>query len=90
MCIRDRSKTGFIRPSGKCLAMITRVKDRPYIIVTLDATKSLDRAKDAKRIFSWLSSKKTASTRSIENIFYSANNINYKFSSKSETIFGPS
>ncbi|MEL0254897.1 MAG: LysM peptidoglycan-binding domain-containing protein [Burkholderiaceae bacterium] len=83
------SKTGFIRPSGKCLAMITRIKERPYIIVTLDATKSLDRAKDAKRIFSWLSSKKTASTRPIENNFYLANKLNYKFSSESETIFGP-
>ena len=64
------SKTGFIRPSGKCLAMITRVKEKPYIIVTLDATKSLDRAKDAKRIFSWLASEKTASMRSFESIFF--------------------
>ena len=84
------SKTGFIRPSGKCLAMITRVNGTPYIIVTLDATKSLDRAKDAKRIFSWLASEKTASTRSFENIFYSANNLNYKLLSEYETICGPS
>ena len=51
------SKTGFIRPSGKCLAMIAGSR-KTYIIVTLDATKSLDRAKDAKRIFPGLLQKK--------------------------------
>lgn len=58
------SKTGFIRPSGKCLAMIAKVRNKPYIIITLDATASSNRTKDAKRIFAWLSNYTTKSRMS--------------------------
>ena len=63
------SKTGFIKPSGKCLAMIAKIKDTPYIIVTLDATKSLDRTRDAKRIFTWLASGNNLTTAFFFNDF---------------------
>ena len=59
------SKTGFIKPSGKCLAMIAKVRNNPYIIITLDATASSNRTKDAKRIFAWLSAHKTRSRLSL-------------------------
>ena len=68
--------------------MITSVKGKPYIIVTLDATKSLDRAKDAKRIFPGLLQKKRHQY-DYSKYYLSSKNLNYKISSESETIFGP-
>ena len=84
------SKTGFIRPSGKCLAMITRIKGNPYIIVTLDANKSLDRTKDAKRIFTWLASEKVAFLSLQSHYLGLIAKPVHESLRKSKTIFGPS
>jgi D-alanyl-D-alanine endopeptidase (penicillin-binding protein 7) len=47
-------KTGFIRPSGRCLVMYTRLVTGPVIIVLLDSIGMYTRLVDAARIRQWL------------------------------------
>lgn len=48
------SKTGYIKPSGHCLVMQTRLVERPIIIVLLDAAKRGMISEDSKRIRQWM------------------------------------
>ena len=70
--------------------MITRIKGNPYIIVTLDANKSLDRTKDAKRIFTWLASEKVAFLSLQSHYLGLIAKPVHESLRKSKTIFGPS
>ncbi len=48
------SKTGFINEAGRCLVMLAWLKDRPTIIVLLDAQGQLTPVGDSNRIRDWL------------------------------------
>ncbi len=51
------SKTGYIRESGRCMVMETRVNNRPAIVVLLGAKSYATRNTDAERILASLSSR---------------------------------
>tara|TARA_A100001015_G_scaffold271143_1_gene324448 strand:+ start:4368 stop:5639 length:1272 start_codon:yes stop_codon:yes gene_type:complete len=50
----DLSKTGFIRPSGRCLVMVANVEGKKLIIVLLDAQATKKREQDAENILRWV------------------------------------
>ncbi|OUV02590.1 MAG: hypothetical protein CBC42_07420 [Betaproteobacteria bacterium TMED82] len=50
----DLSKTGFIRPSGRCLVMVANVEERKLILVLLDAQATKKREQDAENILRWV------------------------------------
>jgi D-alanyl-D-alanine endopeptidase (penicillin-binding protein 7) len=48
------SKTGYIQESGRCLVMQTLLKERPVVIVLLNASGNSSRINDVLRIRRWL------------------------------------
>ncbi|MDT8406703.1 MAG: peptidase S11, partial [Methylococcales bacterium] len=48
------SKTGFINEAGRCLVMLAWLRERPVIIVLLDAQGKLTPIGDSNRIRDWL------------------------------------
>ena len=46
-------KTGYIVEAGQCLAMLTRVRGRPVVLVLLDAGSFATRTEDARRLQRW-------------------------------------
>jgi D-alanyl-D-alanine endopeptidase (penicillin-binding protein 7) len=48
------SKTGYIQESGRCLVMQTLLKERPVVIVLLNASGNRSRINDVLRIKRWL------------------------------------
>ncbi|MCB2015956.1 MAG: serine hydrolase [Hydrogenophaga sp.] len=47
-------KTGYISEAGRCLVMQTRIAGRQLIMVFLDASGKLGRARDAERVKRWV------------------------------------
>ncbi len=50
----DLSKTGYIREAGRCLVMMTRVRNQRLIMVLLDARGSATRLQDARKLKNWV------------------------------------
>ena len=70
------SKTGFIRPSGNCLVMLANIKNKPFIIILLDAQGNKKRMQDAENIRSWVLEKSSLRNR------FSKNKINENLQKK--------
>jgi D-alanyl-D-alanine endopeptidase (penicillin-binding protein 7) len=51
-------KTGYISEAGRCLVMQAVIDGRPVVIVLLNSTGKLTRIADAKRIRSWMESRR--------------------------------
>lgn len=56
-------KTGYISEAGRCLVMKTRIDGRSVIIVLLDSVGKYTRVADAKRIRTWLETRRLAARR---------------------------
>jgi len=52
------SKTGYLDEAGRCLVMVTKVKDKDVVMVLLDSFGKRSPSGDASRIKKWLSSGK--------------------------------
>lgn len=48
------SKTGYTRPAGQCLVMLTNIEERPVALVLLDSFGKLSPMGDANRVRRWL------------------------------------
>jgi D-alanyl-D-alanine endopeptidase (penicillin-binding protein 7) len=53
----ELSKTGYLNEAGRCLAMRTRIEDRPLYMVFLGAPGKQIPFEDSKRLRSWLESR---------------------------------
>jgi D-alanyl-D-alanine endopeptidase (penicillin-binding protein 7) len=51
-------KTGYISEAGRCLVMQAVIDDRPVVIVLLNSSGKLTRIADAKRIRTWMESRR--------------------------------
>jgi D-alanyl-D-alanine endopeptidase (penicillin-binding protein 7) len=58
----DVSKTGYINEAGHCLVMMVNIKNKPMVIVLLDAPGKYTTAGDASRIKEWLERSSYAGT----------------------------
>lgn len=47
-------KTGYINEAGHCLVMLTKIKNRPVVMIFLDSKGKLSHVGDATRIRKWL------------------------------------
>jgi len=50
----DLSKTGYIQEAGRCLVMMTRVRDQRLVMVLLDAKGGAARLRDARNLKAWV------------------------------------
>lgn len=50
------SKTGYTQEAGRCLVMMTRVANRPVVMVLLDSQGKLSPVGDANRVKQWMES----------------------------------
>lgn len=53
----ELSKTGYLNEAGRCLAMRTRIEDRPLYMVFLNAPGKLTPFEDSNRLRRWLESR---------------------------------
>lgn len=60
------SKTGYIKPSGHCVAMQAQIADRPLIIVLLDAAGRHSIVADSRRIRNWIENSVAANTLDVQ------------------------
>jgi D-alanyl-D-alanine endopeptidase (penicillin-binding protein 7) len=58
------SKTGYINEAGHCLVMMANIKNKPMVIVLLDAQGKYTTRGDATRIKEWVESSSYAATQS--------------------------
>jgi serine-type D-Ala-D-Ala endopeptidase (penicillin-binding protein 7) len=47
-------KTGFIREAGRCVVMLTKIAQRPVVMVLLDSVGKYSRLGDAHRVKTWM------------------------------------
>jgi serine-type D-Ala-D-Ala endopeptidase (penicillin-binding protein 7) len=47
-------KTGFIREAGRCVVMLTKIAQRPVVMILLDSVGKFSRIGDAQRIKTWM------------------------------------
>jgi serine-type D-Ala-D-Ala endopeptidase (penicillin-binding protein 7) len=47
-------KTGFIREAGRCVVMLTKIAQRPVVMVLLDSVGKYSRLGDAQRVKTWM------------------------------------
>lgn len=61
----DLQKTGYTGAAGRCIVMLTNVKDSPFIVVLLNSSSTIDRAADAIRIRGWLETGSVPTARQV-------------------------
>lgn len=63
-------KTGYINEAGHCLVMLTKIKNRPLVMIFLDSKGKLSHVGDAARIRKWL-------FKCCDNLRYNSIHIKY-------------
>lgn len=58
-------KTGYTGAAGRCVVLLTNVKDNPFIVVLLNSSSTVHRAADAIRIREWLETGSVPSARQV-------------------------
>ena len=54
----DVQKTGYIHEAGRCLVMQAVIDGRPVVIVLLNSSGKLTRIADARRVRTWVESRR--------------------------------
>jgi D-alanyl-D-alanine endopeptidase (penicillin-binding protein 7) len=75
----DLQKTGYTGAAGRCVVMLTSIKENPFIVVLLNSASPAHRAADAIRIREWIETGSVPSARQVSALNpYKVNARHYK------------